>query len=271
MTTLSLGILSWKGYASLRRMLESLSVEGFSELFDERLIFFPEIDDEAGKIASDFGFVCRGSEKNLGIFGGFRALAESLTGDHVLLLENDLHLIEPVAEVKRQLSAGRHYLETGNAKVVLMRHRRQAGQDFDGIRKFRQFFPDENAGLPARIQAALLRTLRSDKAERLIGNAPYALEKPETRFPQLQKDAETGFLLTGPRHRAWTNQSILIERRFFIETILDRVENARTTRRVNGFKNIEIEMNDTWWRSKDWKIAIAPGLFTHQREGHRGY
>ena len=47
-----------------------------------------------------------GSEKNLGILGGFKALAESLTTDMILLVENDCPLITNLQDAKAQIEHG---------------------------------------------------------------------------------------------------------------------------------------------------------------------
>lgn len=269
--TIGLGILSWKGYVSLRHMLESLSVPGFLDLFDETLIFFPEIDDEARRLADEFGLTHTGSPQNLGIYGGFRALAQALTSDIVLLLENDLHLIEPVETARREIATAAALLAGKQAHVVHVRSRRDPGEPFSGLEKYRRYHPAQGASIGEAAIAAMRRVLRPDKARRLSGHAPYAEEHPETRFSSISHDVQTGFLTMPTAIRGWTNQPFMIDRRFYRDTILARVEAVDSKRRVNGFKNIEIELNDGWWRSQDWTIAVAPGLFRHQRFEDRGY
>ncbi len=270
-TSRGLGILSWKGYDSLRPMLARLIESGVTEHFNERFIFFPEIDDEGREIATEHGFTCDGSPTNLGIFGGFQALGRGMSSDTILLLENDLRMIEPSHEAERQLNAAFDVVETDTAKVVFLRHTKQPGDDFATLEKYRKFFPADDANASARLFAMALRAFRPDKRARLIGTAPYASDQPEHLFPEIERHDPSGFWLMSPFNKAWTNQSFVTRRDFFLDTLMDHVERADTTRRVNGFKNIEIELNSRWWREQPWKIAIAPGLFTHQREGDRGY
>ncbi|MEL6287647.1 MAG: hypothetical protein AAFQ35_02600 [Pseudomonadota bacterium] len=270
--TRGIGILSWRGYQSLRIMLERLVEVGVPELFDERVIFFPEIDDAGRAIADAYGFRAEGAPANLGIFGGFRALGEALSSDTVLLLENDLLVIEPEIEVDRQLTAAFDVVESGAAKMVFLRHTGKPGEDFATLDKYERFFPPENASLLARLRGLILRTFRRDKRARLVGTAPYASREPEKLFPrEIERHEESGFWIISPQNKAWTNQSFVISRRFFLDELMAYVERADTSRRVNGFKNIEIELNSAWWREQPWKIAVAPGLFTHQRAGDRGY
>lgn len=268
---LGLGVLSWRGYASLDAMLDALNRHGLPTLAGERLVFLPEEEEQGHRIAARHGFASRGHAENLGIHGGFRALAGVLEARYVLLLENDLHATEPLAEAGRQLAHGLRLLREGRAHVVQFRDLDRPGQAFQGIPKYRAYHPAPDAPWPARATAALRRTVRPAKAERMIGNAPFAEAAPERRFPQaVTRDAE-GFFLMSSRHRVWSNQSILVERRFFLDHLLEYVERAPTTRRVNGFKNIEIELNGAWWREQDLQVAVAPGFLTHERIGDRGY
>ena len=69
----------------------------------------------------------------------------------------------------------------------------------------------------------------------------------------------------------WTNQSIMINRDFFLNNIIDVAEEMETKRRINGFKNLEIEMNSDYWRQSVLGFAIPKGIFTHQRLGDQGY
>ncbi len=269
--TIGLGILSWKGYGSLAHMLDSLSVPGFLDLFDEKMIFFPEIDDKGVRLAADYSVSCTGSPANLGIYGGFRALAESMTADIVLLLENDLHLIESVETARREIETATALLANGTVQVVHIRSRRDPGEPFSGLIKYRRYHPAIDASAITKLTAALRRTLRPAKAHRLSGHAPYAEVAPQQRFPDINHDAQTGFLTMPTSIRGWTNQPFMIDRRFYLDTILARVETVDSTRRVNGFKNIEIELNGPWWRQQDWTIAVAPGLFRHERFEDRGY
>jgi hypothetical protein len=103
--TLGVGILSWRGEDSLRASLESYRREDLFALFDEALLFLPEMTAEGVALANAFELPYEGARTNLGILGGFKALASAMTSDVVLLLENDCPLIEPRVEAARQLGA----------------------------------------------------------------------------------------------------------------------------------------------------------------------
>ncbi|MGH1419496.1 MAG: hypothetical protein ACRBCJ_11615 [Hyphomicrobiaceae bacterium] len=270
--TLGLGVLSWHGYDTLRRSLQSYQREdGFLQLFDERVIFFPEITDEGREIATQFGFMAKGQSQNLGIMDGFKGLARALTSDIIVMVENDCPLIENKVEAERQLNRGRALIATGEVKVVRLRSRKDPGEAFDTVDKYNRFYGPDDAPLIEQVGKKVLRTLRRGKAKRLIGTSVYVEAEPDTKFPTYIRRTDDDCFLLPTSVMTWTNQSIMIGRKFFLDTIIARSEAVNGRRKVNGFKNLEIELNDRWWRTRGWTVGVTPGLFTHRRLGDRGY
>ncbi|MFY0613221.1 MAG: hypothetical protein JXQ99_16940 [Hyphomicrobiaceae bacterium] len=271
MTKRGLGILSWKGYDSLQLVMQGLHDNRILDHFDEHFVFFPEIDDEARLIAEKFQFQYSGSERNLGIFGGFRAMAQAMRSDTVLLLENDLHALTSPEDSERQLHISFDLIEQQTAQVVCLRHTRVPG-DFDAVRrKFQRYFPPADSPMLDRLKGRVRQAIRPRKWKRLIGHAPLVLDRPEDHFAEITRDAETGFWMMPTAHRNWTNLAVMVDRRFYVEELMEQVARTNSRRRVNGFKNIEIELNSAWWRNQPWTVAIAPGIFSHHRTGSRGY
>lgn len=268
---LGLGVLSWHGYETLSRTLETYQQPGFLDHFAERVIFFPEITDDGRALASKFGFTAKGQPDNKGIMDGFRSLARSMTSKRVVMVENDCPLIEPPDAVTRQLARAQMLLADKEAHVIRLRSRTDPGENFDTTDKYKRLYPPDSASPSDKIKAAALRTLRPGKARRLIGTSVYVEADPVAKFPGTMRAADDGFFLAPTAVLPWTNQSIMIDRAFFLDTIIARSEEVEGRRMTNGFKNLEIELNDDWWRTRPWTIAIAPGLFTHRRLGHRGY
>lgn len=272
MTKIGLGILSWKGAESLLSSLVSYKQENLFSLFDEKVIFLPEQREIETDIAREAGLTIFGHPQNLGILGGFKALAESMTAEYVLLLENDCPLIENYREAKRQIEHSVHLLETGKADIIRLRSRRFAGQDWETVRKYRAYYPEETASFPTKIISVFKRLCRPFKTSRLKAWSLYVSHKEVTKFPNhIVYDAENDIYTVSSRYMPWTNQSIFLRRDFFLNDIIKYAENAPTTRRINGFRNLEIEMNSAYWRNKNYTIAIPAGLFTHKRIGERGY
>ena len=99
----AIGILSWKGYDSLENSLFSYKKYGLSNMTDQKFVCLPEYSDEGIKIAEKYNYKPILVEKNLGILGGFKLLAENMPQGPILLLENDLELIENKKETFLQL------------------------------------------------------------------------------------------------------------------------------------------------------------------------
>ncbi len=165
--SIGIGILSWKGYDSLDAALQSYADADLFSLFDEQLLFLPEMEDQGQAIAKKYELPFAGSEKNLGILGGFKALASAMTSDIVLLLENDCPLIEVREEAARQFEIARKALLEDEVQVFRMRSRQYPGQKFPLKKKYARYFGE--GALPA-----IRRILRSGKANRLAGGALYA-------------------------------------------------------------------------------------------------
>ena len=55
------------------------------------------------------------------------------------------------------------------------------------------------------------------------------------------------------------------------EIIIKKAESIKSSRGPTGFKNVEVELNSSWWRKNEFNIIVAPGLFTHKRLSDRGY
>ena len=297
LSDVGLGIVSWRGHETLRPVLESLV--GTEDIFGERVIYFNEITADDRRIASEFGFASFGTPENTGIYGGFRGLAESMKSRYVLLQENDCHLIESLESVRRQLEFGVSFLESGRADVVRYIHLRRPGHrmprdsyflDFVGtypsevaiqpsegmvnyfIKNFRRYYPDPDASLWTRLRLWRRRYRHPDKAAFALSYAPFLMDRPDEIFPEIERDDESGFFITPSQHYGWGNLCSLLDRRRYIDTILSRVEEVDGSRLVNGFKDIEAQLSDGWWRSHyRYVCEAAPGLFMHERHAHRGH
>jgi hypothetical protein len=255
---LGLGILSWGGLASLRASLESYAAGDLFSLFDESLVFLPEMTAEGAALANAFELPYEGSKANLGILGGFKALASQMTADVLLLLENDCPLIERHAEAARQLGIAKKAVGQEEVVVFRMRHVERPGQKFPSLPKYLRYHG------PGPL-APIRRALRPGKARRLAGGAVYAEAAPEKRFPDLIERRPEGWLSVSAACLPWTNQSVVVRRDFYLGTIIAEAEAHPSPRRVNGFPDIEKEWNAPRWRCSGWRVGVDKGLFTHER------
>ncbi len=267
---LGLGILSWKGYDSLEASLATYNRIGMLDLFDEVVAYLPEAAEPGPAICRAAGVRPVEVAANDGILPGFEGLARSMSADIVLLVENDCPVIVGYEEAKRQILHARHLIESGEARIVRLRSLAEPGEAFTTRQKFHRYFPAEGADWPTRLRAALKRFLRPNRTRRALGEAVLHDHKRAADHGIARFDAE-GFGLTTSRHIPWTNQSVMMRREDFLASVIDVAKAADTRRRVNGAKNIEIEMNAPHWRQAEIPIAVAPGIFTHRRVGSRGY
>ncbi len=250
-----IGMLCYKRYDTFRAALETYKEAGLFDLADEVVIAFNGLDDEGRALADAFGQRVIGSEANTGILGGFRMLANGLTSDIVLLLENDLPLIESAREARRQIENARRALESDQVQVFRFRHRIHPGYRDQASWKFLRYYRPS-------VLAQVRRILRPGKAEKMIGNAIYVYTEPDKLFDDIEKMPEGWFRISA-KHITWSNQSIMIRRQFFQEQILDYAEAHPSNRTVNGFPDIEKELNSAYWRKSGWHVGADLGLFTH--------
>lgn len=270
--SIGLGTLSWRGIGSLRAALKTYADADFFSLFDEAMIFLPEPDEDAVKIAQQYPYRIETQPDNLGILNGMEEIAKRLNTDYIFFTENDCPLIEPRAEAKRQITKALDLLSRentcqNNVSMARMRHAVHFGEKFNIYDKYLRYFP-----VPDTIPAKLRRILRPQKAKRLCGNAIYAHPQPALKFPEYISDAQDGFYLVDAATMAWTNQSIIVRRDFFLETIIPYCKSVPLRRGANGFKAIEVELNRSkFWTQSGWKIACGPGILTHKRMENREY
>ena len=269
--SLGFGVLSWKGAETLAPSLQSYADQNFFSLFDEVVAFLPEQRQEETKIAQHFGMDIYGSEKNLGILG-VQSTCRFLTTDMILLVENDCPLITNLQDAKAQIEHGYDLLMRQKADVIRFRSREHPGQDWGVNRKYREYYSIGKEGVISVFMKALRRVMRPAKAEKLKGWSVYEGAEEAQKFSDITNyDIAHDCFTVDAAYMTWTNQSIMINRDFFLNNIIDVAEEMETKRRINGFKNLEIEMNSDYWRQSGFKVAIPKGIFTHQRLGDRGY
>ena len=265
--SIGFGILSWRGHLSLEQALATYEKFDFFSLFDESIIFLPDPDEQVKQVAARYPLRIETDPANAGILAGMEQIAERLETDYIFFTENDNPLLETRDEAERQIKKALELLENGSACMARMRHVKKFGETFNTYDKYKRYFPT-----PDTFSAKLMRMSRPEKAKRLCGTAIYGEDYPAQKFPKYITDAGDGFYLVDTQVLPWTNQSILLKRDFFLDTILPYCKSIPLGRNINGFHSIEIELNRSkFWTKSGWKIACGPGLLTHRRANDRGY
>ena len=260
----SIGILSWKGYASLYNSLKSYEENGLNSLTKSKFICLPEYNNEGIKISKNFGYKPILFEKNIGILNGFKNLALNMPEGPLLLLENDLSLVANDKTTHTLLKQSLEHLYKYKAAQVRLRSIKDPGEPFHAIHKYKKYW---GCGTIKKIK----RLLRPNKAKKLIGTGIYTEKDPHIKFPKYISKLENNSYLITSEIMNWSNLAIMVDRNFFLKVIIKEAEITDSNKKVNGFKNIEIELNNRWWRDKRWNLIITNGLFKHLRVDDRGY
>tara|TARA_B100000900_G_scaffold398263_1_gene399453 strand:- start:29 stop:829 length:801 start_codon:yes stop_codon:yes gene_type:complete len=260
----AIGILSWKGYDSLENSLNSYKKNGLSNMTDNKFVCLPEFTEEGIRIVEKYNYKPILIKENVGILGGFKKLAKEMPKGPILLLENDLELVENKKETYSQLKKSINFLNEQKVIQVRLRSRLNPGEPFEGLRKYKQYWSNT-------LISSLKRFFRPFKAQKLIGTSTYYLDNPEKIHSNMVEKISEGFYLVPSSVLTWSNLAILVDRDIYLKKIIKKAEKTNSKKHINGFKNIEIEMNNSWWRNNKFKIVVAPGLFKHNRLSHRGY
>ncbi len=260
----SIGMISWKGYDSLENSLNSYEKNGLLSLTNKKFICLPEYTNEGIKLAKYFKFKPILLKENIGVLGHLKKLVNNMPNGSILLLENDLELIENKETTYNQIKISIDLLYKYEAIQVRLRNRFNPGEPFVGIKKYKQFWSNN-------FLSNLKRIIRPVKAKKLIGNSMYVYENPEKYHPDLIEKLHDGFFLVSSEIINWTNQSILVDRDKYLDIIIKKADESNIQRGPGGFKNVEMELNISWWRKKQFNVIVAPGLLTHKRLSYRGY
>ena len=257
--TLSIGVLSWHAHETLARTLASYDKGSLASCANEAYVFFNEMTDSDIRFAQKFpNWRFAGSASNLGILGGTDALARRMTGDYLLMLQNDCPLVADASSTCRYLADAMALLASGRADIVRCRSRAFPGQGFADTKKFARYYGDG-------LTPFLRRIFRPIKARRTIGRAPYAIPDAERRFPSYV-ERHGSFLVVDSEVINFTDQPFLISRALMLE-LLDWAAAHPRGHQPPGREALEVRLNVSWWRNRHFKVAVGEGLFTHARLG----
>jgi hypothetical protein len=286
--TVGLGILSYKAHETLKKTLASLEQKNVRSFFDDSVIYFNDFCEQDKEIADAFSYRAVGGP-NIG-FTAQQQLAEHIDADYIVLIQNDCPLIEPCSELEKQLTTAVELIEAGQIDLMRLRHQWRVGEGFCDVEKYARFYNinavneafiarehglDEKKLNPTRMKY-FKRYFRPLKARRLIGRSVYVEKFPEKCFPKyIQRTGDV--LIVDSECIDYTEQSFLIQKEFFLNTLCRFINENPKKRTLNGFQVPEIILNCLWWRKKHFKIGVCKGLFTHNRfddsfrKNHRYY
>lgn len=275
---LSIGILSWKAHQTLRKTLESYRRAKLADCADEFKIFFNEITDADRALADEFGVEAVGDAQNLGIWGGMDACAKALSGDVILLLQNDCPVVASLEETARYLREGADLIRSGKADMIRLRHRFNQGEGISYRRFFDYHFVREldsralafgEVGVPAdattdTLARKLRRLLRPGAARKRLVSAIHLERHPERVWPRFVSRAGD-FLIVDSSLAQFSEQPLLIPRKFYLE-LSDWCRAHPRHRTINGAPVMEHALRSPYWLKGHFKVGFCDtGVFTHNR------
>lgn len=266
----SVGVLSYKAQETLSHALtlhqESDLIQNAGEFF----VYFNAISAGDEVLAQKAGVAFSGAYENMGIHGGFRAIAERARLPYVLILENDIIPLDG-ADVTPCVNACVADMLKHNIRIFSLRSRGAPGEGAPWS-KYLCCFPVRNPigpHIPRQAAPRLRRLgmrLRHGRLDKFRGRALYVEKAPHIAQPEAIRRLPSGNFLTDSRFQNWSNQALLVERSFFLDVICRRVEQHPDPRLVNGHQDIERAINSWWWRRQREAMGhAAVGVFTHLR------
>ncbi len=266
----SAGVLSFGALQTISRALRAHRESGLIDCAGEFFVHFNAITPEDRKVAEEAGVRCTGTAENRGIYGGFRAVAEHAKNPYVLILENDIVPL-PGAPVRECLESCVSDMIEHNIKTFCLRSRYEPGQGAP-YGKYVKTFGVADPIVPSVIArktgpfSKLKMFLEHGSIDKFRAAAVYCERSPEQVQKHAMRKLPSGNFLTDSRYRNWSNQSVLVERHYFLDVVCRRVEEHPDPRLVNGHQDIERALNRRWWRRRrDPMGHAAEGVFTHRR------
>lgn len=266
----SVGVLSFGALETISRALALHRESGLIDCAGEFFVHFNAMTDADKDIAEAAGVRYFGAADNRGIYGGFRAIAERAANPYVLILENDVVPL-PGAEICACLDLCVADMIEHGVKAFSLRSRREPGEGrpyAKYIKTFGLIDPVSSALAPKKAapfsQARMF--LEHGSIDKFRAASLFCEREPEKVQASAIRKLPSGNYLTDSRYRNWSNQAVLVERRYFLDVVCRRVEEHPDPRLVNGRQDIERALNRRWWRRRrDPMGQAAEGVFTHRR------
>jgi len=235
---LSVGILSWNSYETLRNTLETYKLNGLFDLANDVTLFFQECSEEDINIANEYQIPFIAFEENIGIGRAFVKLCQIARTDNVLLLEHDWELIENENISFERLKSGIDMLDHGY-DCIRYRHR-------------------ENPGYPLYSKDAYIGNELNHYDNITDTISPHLMEcchwidDLHLQFPDKIQKVNDYYVTTG-RWSCFTNNPCMYKKDFYLNKIYTFKE-----------KSLLLE-NDIsyWWVRQNFKVAWGKGLFKH--------
>ena len=252
---ITLAILCWKAFKTMRNTLDSYKKNGLFELV-KPVIYFQERTPECDAIAAEYGITdIMGTQENTGILQAFIDLINHTTTTYFMFAECDFELVHPKEKTSLVLDECIRLLTEKNVDLVKLRDRKNPGEPLGS----RQFVPATNAN----IQTAPIDPNFQWKLESL-----HFLDKPEKTFPgvfDIVSFSQDPWYICDDKHNIWSNNIFIAKVSWLKEKVLSIL--AKRPVNKNGkndekFSKMEIILGN---ELKGNRYAAGHGLFKHNR------
>jgi len=252
----SLALLTWKSPLTLAKTLKSLEI--IAPEFGDSLIICQEADPSEVLLAKQYGYRVIPTSHNLGILGGLKKAVLEAQYESVLLLENDAVFMGNESHIN-SLSDIAGHLNNDTFQYCCLRDGRS-----DLSSRYKKYWTEH---WPPKKK--LMSHIRPLNAMHVIGESLFLSPEGETDCdfatlvsPKLWK--------TDSRYYRWNNRAKFLKNSFFIDQLISFAEANPTDRRVNGFPDLEHQINFArqrlWYHRQKFPLAVyTEGLFSHKR------
>jgi hypothetical protein len=265
---ISAGVLSCKAHATIAQSLNILHASGLPKSVGEFFVHFNGITASDELCAQKAGVAFHGSYEDIGIYRGYREIAQRARNPYVLLLQNTIVPVEGV-DVEKCLSSCIADMIKHDIQIFSVCSRANPGAD-GRWRPYLRCFPVKKPvnpqvspqGAPVFRKAQMCLSYGS--LGKFRGSALYVEQSPEIAQPKAVRKLPSGNFITDSRFHDWSNQAVLIDRKFFLEVICKRIEESSEPRLIDEDQAIERTISSWWWRRRREPLGhAAEGAFTY--------
>lgn len=266
-------ILFHSEYPTLNHTLDTWEKNGLHTLIDDFLFFLNGIEtaNEFERLIPRvrdpqwFGKVRTvPSKANLPLGLAIRHMVELARHEYVLLLEKDWALIEPIGEVRMQLSASVSMIEAGTAHVVRFRHRKRPGAPL-----YAQITYEGRENRILQRQTNLFCYMHHwiDDLSKQYGR--YFNNCTPSSVSSASAGSKKTFWCSKAKYCNWTNNPGIFSRTWFLTHLGDPFarDYNQTVKSDHNSHMLDFEFYTNWkyeiWNDRDYIIALPLGLFEH--------